>query len=340
MTKSENIVTEKRNIISELRDAVRDKFFSIYIKGRNYVLAKIRPPIVGYQQKKNGNIFAVNIHSQVGFCANLEWCLEIFMHCEMHNLIPYIQLTGSNYRSPQLGKNYFAYFFENRKLSEEDKLIIKNKKIRISKISDISQLGLPENYDLKLTIPNAAGLIAKYICIKEDVIDEVNSFCTAYFGNHVLGLHYRGTDKKGEAPRVDWEKVTRNVQYYLENFSQTDCVFISSDEIDFIHHIEKQLNHEFPRVSVIYRNDRYRSHDGRSLHLRFGGDNYHKGRDALVNCLLLSRCDVLMKTASILSGWSKLFNPELPVIMLNEPQKKHLWFPEREIVKQTLYDAI
>jgi hypothetical protein len=327
-------------MISELRDAVRDKFFSIFIRGRNLVLAKIRPPIVSYQQKKNGNIFAVNIHSEVGFCANLEWCLEIFMHCETHNLTPYIQLTGSNYSSPQRGEDYFAYFFENRKLSEEDNLKIKNKKIRISKISHINQLGLPENYDLKLTIPNAAGLIAKYIRLKEDVIDEVNSFCTAYFGNHVLGLHYRGTDKKGEAPRVDWEKVTGNVQYYLENFSLTDCVFISSDEIDFIHHIEKRLNREFPQVSVIYRNDRYRSHDGRSLHLRFGGDNYHKGRDALVNCLLLSRCDVLMKTASILSGWSKLFNTELPVIMLSEPQKKHLWFPEREIVKQTLYDAI
>jgi hypothetical protein len=340
MTKSENIVTEKRHIISELRDSARDKFFSIYIKGRNYVLAKIMPPIVSYQQKKNGNVFAVNINSQVGFCANLEWCLEIFMHCETYNLTPYIQLTGSNYRGQQMGKDYFAYFFENIKLSEDDKLKIKNKKIRISQISDISQLGLPENYDLKLTIPNAAGLIAKYISIKEDVTDEVNSFCTVYFGNHVLGLHYRGTDKKGEAPRVDWEKVTRNVQYYLKNSSLTDCVFISSDEIDFIHYIEKRLNHEFPRVSVIYRNDRYRSHDGRSLHLRFGGDNYHKGRDALVNCLLLSRCDVLIKTASILSAWSKLFNPELPVIMLNEPKKNFLWFPEREIVKQTLYDTI
>ena len=332
MTKSENIVTEKRNIISELRDAARDKFFSIYIKGRNYVLAKIMPSIVSYKQKKNGNIFAVNINSQVGFCANLEWCLEIFMHCETYNLTPYIQLTGSNYTSPQRGEDYFTYFFENIKLPEEDTLKIKNKKIRISKISDINQLGLPENYDLKLTISNAAGLLAKYIRIKEDVIDEVNSFCTAYFGNHVLGLHYRGTDKKEEAPRVDWEKVTRNVQYYLKNSAQTDCVFISSDEIDFIHYIEKRLNHEFPLVSVIYRNDRYRSHDGRSLHLRFRGDNYHKGRDAIVNCLLLSRCDVLMKTASILSAWSKLFNPEL--------QKKYLWFPEREIVKQTLYDAV
>ena len=124
--------------------------------------------------------------------------VEIFMYCETYNLTPYIQLTGSNYRSPQLGKDYFAYFFENIKLSEEDMLKIKKKKIRISKISHISQLGLPENYDLKLTISNAAGLIARYIRIKQDVIDEVDSFCTAYFGNNVLGLHYRGTDREAE----------------------------------------------------------------------------------------------------------------------------------------------
>jgi len=327
-------------MISEFKDNIFDKFNSFFVKGKNIILAKSRPTIIRYQQKKNGKIFAVNINSEVGFGGNLIWCLEIFMHCETYNLTPYIQLTGSNYTSTELGKDYFAYFFENIQLSEEDKLKIKNKKICISKISHISQLGLPENYDLQLTISNAANLIAKYIRIKENVIDEVDSFCDAYFGNHVLGLHYRGTDKEGEAPRVDWEKVTRNVQYYLKKTHKTDCVFISSDEIDFIHYIEKQINKHFSKISVIYRSDKYRSHTRRRLHGRFQGDNYHKGRDALVNSLLLSRCDVLMKTASYLSGLSKVFNPEIPVIMLNEPHKEYLWFPEREIVKQTLYEAI
>ena len=325
---------------SKLKKNTLGKLFSILFTGRNIVLAKIRHPIIRYQQRKNGNIFAVNINSEVGFGANLEWCLEIMMHCEIHNLIPYIQLTGSNYISPKMGKDYFAYFFENLTLSEEDMLKIKNKKICISKISHISQLGLPENYDFKLTIGNAAELIKKYIQIKKEITDEVDSFCSTYFGNKVLGLHYRGTDKEGEAPRVDWEKVNRNVQYYLKKFHTTDCVFISSDEIDFINYIEKHINNHFPKVSVVYRNDRYRSHNRRRLHGCFWGDNYHKGRDALVNCLLLSRCDVLMKTASILSGWSKLFNPELPIIMLNEPKENILYFPEREIMKQTLFNAI
>ena len=79
-------------MISELKGNAFDKFFPIFVTGKNIVLAKIRPPIINYQQKKNGNIFAVNINSEVGFWANLGWCLEIFMHCEAHKLIPYIQL--------------------------------------------------------------------------------------------------------------------------------------------------------------------------------------------------------------------------------------------------------
>ena len=41
-----------------------------------------------------------------------------------------------------------------------------------------------------------------------------------------------------------------------------------------------------------------------------------------------------MKMASILSAWSKLFNPDLAVIMLNIPHND--WFPEREIKRQVL----
>jgi hypothetical protein len=51
-----------------------------------------------------------------------------------------------------------------------------------------------------------------------------------------------------------------------------------------------------------------------------------------VNSLLLSRCHVLMRTASFLSAWSSIFNPALPVVMLNRPIDGKLWFPDREIL--------
>lgn len=70
------------------------------------------------------------------------------------------------------------------------------------------------------------------------------------------------------------------------------------------------------------------------IHLNLAGDRNRKGFEALVNCLLLSRCDALIRSASFLSGWSNVFNPALPVIMLNRPFDAALWFPDREVLKR------
>jgi len=87
--------------------------------------------------------------------------------------------------------------------------------------------------------------------------------------------------------------------------------FLSSDEADLIEHIHNVMSSQFPKVTVVCRKDKYRSNfKGEKLHAAVPGDNYDKGRDAIVNILILSRCDVLMKTASIFSGWSKLFNTQ------------------------------
>jgi hypothetical protein len=55
-----------------------------------------------------------------------------------------------------------------------------------------------------------------------------------------------------------------------------------------------------------------------------------------VNALLLSRCTALIRTASRLSAWSSVFNPQLPVVMLNRPHDGMVWFPEREILKTSM----
>lgn len=42
------------------------------------------------------------------------------------------------------------------------------------------------------------------------------------------------------------------------------------------------------------------------------------GEEALMDALLLSRCNVLIRTSSNLSLWSTYFNPRLPEILLNQ----------------------
>jgi hypothetical protein len=52
------------------------------------------------------------------------------------------------------------------------------------------------------------------------------------------------------------------------------------------------------------------------------------GREALVTCLLLARCGLLIKTPSYLSAWAKIFNPSLPVWLISSPLGKG-YFPDR-----------
>ena len=147
-------------------------------------------------------------------------------------------------------------------------------------------------------------------------------------------MHYRGTDKTKESPVVPYDTVKRNIEHYLKLHPETDCVFIASDDINFIE------NMEWASVgrSIIYRNDSLRSQDGNSIHESADTNKYEVNRDAIVNCLLLSRCDALLKTASILSGWSKLFNPKLPVVVLNQPYEQ--WFPERDLIRKNLFEPV
>jgi hypothetical protein len=125
------------------------------------------------------------------------------------------------------------------------------------------------------------------------------------------------------------------VEHFLENYPSTEFIFISTDDEEFLNYAKST---PFGRP-IVYRNDSSRSSNGEPLHYR-KTDKREITRDAIVNCLILSRCGHLIKTASILSAWAKIFNPELPIIMLNKPFDGSLWFPENEILDHVLYQPI
>jgi hypothetical protein len=274
---------------------------------------------------RNG-VFAVEIKSSVGLGAKLEWCLEILAYCDDNGLVPQFKFS---YPNSGKSEDYFAKFFKLKEITDE------NKPARFTRINSIIELNLGKDYDTILNIELATYLIHKYLAVHDDVLNEVETFCHQHFANRkVLGVHYRGTDKGKESPIVPYDTVKRNIEHYLKLRPETNCVFISSDDINFIEDME--------RVSIgrpiIYRNDTLRSRDGNSLHESADTNKYEVNRDAIVNCLLLSRCDALLKTASILSGWSKLFNPKLPVVVLNQPFEQ--WFPERDLIGKNLFDPL
>jgi hypothetical protein len=271
-------------------------------------------------------VLGIEIRSSVGLGAKLEWCLEIMAYCDDHGLLPQFRFSSPDAREPV---DYFGSLFKIRGSPESQ--------ARFVKISSIIELDLGQDYDQLLTLELATYLINKYLVVREEVIGEVDDFCGRHFADRsVVGVHYRGTDKGRESPLVSYDSVRRNIAHYLELYPNTNAIFVATDDARFLDHLQSASLGR----SIICRNDSFRSRDGSPIHESSYTDKLEINRDAIVNCLILSKCEALLKTASILSGWSKLFNPRLPVVMLNSPPAEHLWFPERVLVAENLFEPV
>ena len=75
------------------------------------------------------------------------------------------------------------------------------------------------------------------------------------------------------------------------------------------------LRARFPGI-LLWR-PMFRSRDGRPIDEFNEDGNARKGEDAVLDCLLLSRCRFLVRTESNLSACATYFNPALPERLLN-----------------------
>jgi hypothetical protein len=280
-------------------------------------------------QRRNNGTYAIDIDCNTGMFAQLTWCLFIFQHCERHGLRPLIRLSSPHY-ARHSGDDWLEDFFASR--SQETAGIGQrhDQELAFTTISDIDELGLSALPRPPLTIADGHRLFNKYLTVRREIQDYVNGFVTTHFAEgRTLGLHFRGTDKTAEATPISPERCIEIARRYMEYSGNVDAIFVSSDEQSFVELVARRIQ----TARVVWHEDTIRSRDGSAIHIQSdNGDNYAKGFEAVVNSLLLSRCHVLMRTASFLSAWSSIFNPALPVVMLNRPIDGKLWFPDREIL--------
>lgn len=171
---------------------------------------------------------------------------------------------------------------------------------------------------LKENVPRheAHALASKYIRPKKRILEKVNQFCKQYFSQHnVIGVHYRGTDKAGEAPRVSYETASQTIQNVLQQRGtpQKPCrIFIATDEQAFIDYARSLWGD-----SVCYRNTIRSTNEQKAIHYNDGRSPYQLGEEAIIDMLLLSKSDIIIRTSSNLSLWSTYFNLTVPVIELS-----------------------
>jgi hypothetical protein len=167
----------------------------------------------------------------------------------------------------------------------------------------------------------AHHLFFDYFEIAPDILADVNLYQQKFKGA-TLGVHYRGTDKHSEATKISITDVILNITNFLKSGAKAiETIFVITDEhkfmIEMINTFSKQYN--------IVVTDATKSTDGRPVHLS-GTPNISLAKNALADSLVLSKCDIVIKTSSCLSDWVKIWNPDIEVYNLNTFFFD--WFPQ------------
>ena len=268
-------------------------------------------------QRLNGDVCAFDIAGAIGFGGTLSHIVTLLDYCDQHNFRPSIRISNPLYRDHLTrDRSWFDYYFLNK--SDVRNFTSPLRHATIETLDDYPRPTLRLN-----SIARANNLFFKYISIKPELIEIANRFSERNLGERALGVHYRGTDKIAEAPRVRWDKVCESVRKAIDFFPDTDIVFVTSDEKEFILFMQAQ---NVGRAICTYDCHEL-SHNGAAIHFS-GGDRRRKGVEALTTMLILAKCGTVIRTPSHLSAWANIFNPVQNVIMLEKPHDAHMHFPE------------
>jgi hypothetical protein len=272
---------------------------------------------VAMQQRTNKGIFSVEIEATMGFFAVLQAILFILVYCENNKLYPDISARGGLYGEKTGRVDWFGQLFTAAQMPDRtivDRLVSR-RDVRTSRIKGVEDLGFRSRYDKTLSLSEASTLFNKYYRPAPDVIAEVDELGNRLkISGSTIAVHYRGTDKIHEAGKVPWQKICDAVDEMSGKNHGLTNIALASDDVQFIEFFRTRAF----RMPVTVLPAAYMPKGDRPIHFS-GHPGLAIGREALVTCLLLSRCGFLIKTPSYLSAWAKIFNPSLPVFLISPP---------------------
>jgi hypothetical protein len=212
--------------------------------------------------------------------------------------------TRGVYYDEKNGPNWWSYYCEPICIGEKN---------RTHTVIGDPPFSLPSQSEKHTTRQEAFELIQKYIHFKPALQQKIDTLTQQLFANdYVIGVHYRGTDKIQEAPLVPYKKVAIEIINHLRSQRITNCkIFVATDEIKFLNYMKSVFGN-----SVCYQIEAQRSYKT-PLHLSLETDHVKCGEEAIIDAVLLSRTQFLIRTSSNLSLWSTFFNPHLEVVELN-----------------------
>lgn len=166
-------------------------------------------------QGRPGN-WTIELDANNGFFAQLNWCVYLLAYCEEQKRVPALRLTSWMY-SDFPNHDWFHDYFQDVYTAAPSAVLRGQKRLRLLRITHIQETDAAK-FASTMTIMEAHRLFTAHFRIKANIQAYVDDFVFREFaGDGVIGLHFRGTDKKSEAEPVDWPRCFRSVMKLAED---------------------------------------------------------------------------------------------------------------------------
>lgn len=257
---------------------------------------------------RNAGLFSILLHT----LDNLYWC-------EQNKFFPKIEWMSGFY-SVNNTDNVWDYYFEK---------INTNYEIENSNINLVSDCFRSDNFIYKKgnwpdramfwdKLNNEEGLITrqkvnicieKYIKLKQNIQDKINNF---KINDKTIGIHIRGTDYLREKnPPIPLNKFIDSIKS-IDNYEDYEML-VASDNFESI----ELVKNTFKNVRCypcMYRQEKYTS-PSTSCFVNGINKKTH-GEEALIEAVLLSKCNKLVSTTSNIATFALYYNPNNEFVLV------------------------
>lgn len=197
-----------------------------------------------------------------------------------------------------LNKNTWEYFID----SETD-LEVSENTISEYWLGKVNFYGYDFNYGNIDERIIARDIINKHIKFKKEILNSVDKFFDEKMkGFKILGIHKRGTDISMHHKKIDIDNYFYEIDLILSDY---DIIFLCTDEKEVIDMFKIRYN------NIITIDSKTLSDNPNIPSFKYRKDGYLMGFEVIVESILLSKVDFLLKTNSNVSNFSLLYNPFL-----------------------------
>lgn len=262
---------------------------------------------------------------EYGMFSSLFQIIDNLKYCEINNIKPILNI-GEKFLYRDGSENPWNHYFEaiNDGIPEGEVY-------EITKINNTCNFFMQNylmtqpaanDYRLKLwnfvnDIQNLSmhrqeikAMLDKYIKPLPIIENEVKNFITNNFKNEsLLSVHIRNTDYNFTNLPFIIEKI-----YEIQKNNNYEKIFVASDNLEAI----MNVYNTFPNVCYYQTNLRCEKMNSSKplCHIVFGQDKIKHGRDAIIECLLLSKGKEIVCINSNVAGMACYLNPQMKIHLM------------------------